>query len=215
MNKNLYSEAGKKGAAKNREKAILKYYEDPAYCKCCGGIIDVRDGEMPSVTKQRAFCSKECYSKFQSQKMIGNKIKNRKVVYCINCGQELKGSQNKYCCNQCKQDYQYKEYIEKWKSGEIDGLRGEYQLSTYIQKYIKEKYDNKCCECGWNKINPVTGYSPLEVHHTDGDYKNNSEDNLILLCPNCHSLTDTYKNMSNHSGRQSRRKYYKDKENIN
>lgn len=68
MEYNHYSEAGKKGAATNREKSIKKYYEDPAYCKNCGEIIEVRDDEAPFLTKQRMFCSPECRSKFQSKK---------------------------------------------------------------------------------------------------------------------------------------------------
>ena len=46
-------------------------------------------------------------------------------------------------------------------------------------------------------------------------YKNNNEDNLILLCPNCHSLTSTYKGANLNHGRKSRKKYYIDKENQN
>ncbi|MDQ0843035.1 HNH endonuclease [Streptomyces sp. V1I6] len=34
---------------------------------------------------------------------------------------------------------------------------------------------------------------PLEVDHIDGDWRNNRLDNLRLLCPNCHSSTDTYR----------------------
>lgn len=43
---------------------------------------------------------------------------------------------------------------------------------------------------------------PLEVHHIDGDKLNNTLDNLQLLCPNCHALTENYrgKNMNhNHN----------------
>lgn len=42
------------------------------------------------------------------------------------------------------------------------------------------------------EIEKVTGEPPLHVHHIDGDATNNSEDNLQLLCPNCHSLTENY-----------------------
>jgi len=35
---------------------------------------------------------------------------------------------------------------------------------------------------------------PLEVHHIDGDRVNNLYDNLQLLCPNCHALTDNFRN---------------------
>ena len=34
---------------------------------------------------------------------------------------------------------------------------------------------------------------PLEVHHIDGDNQNNELENLQLLCPNCHALTETYR----------------------
>ena len=34
---------------------------------------------------------------------------------------------------------------------------------------------------------------PLELHHKDGNSKNNNLTNLSLLCPNCHALTDNYR----------------------
>jgi hypothetical protein len=34
---------------------------------------------------------------------------------------------------------------------------------------------------------------PLELDHVDGDRRNNRLENLRLLCPNCHALTDTYR----------------------
>ncbi|TXS55353.1 hypothetical protein EAO77_03500 [Streptomyces sp. t39] len=34
---------------------------------------------------------------------------------------------------------------------------------------------------------------PLEVDHRDGDWRNNRPENLRLLCPNCHAVTDTYR----------------------
>ncbi|MBK6998271.1 MAG: HNH endonuclease [Lewinellaceae bacterium] len=34
---------------------------------------------------------------------------------------------------------------------------------------------------------------PLELHHKDGNRYNNAIENLLLLCPNCHALTDNYR----------------------
>jgi Zn finger protein HypA/HybF involved in hydrogenase expression len=34
----------------------------------------------------------------------------------------------------------------------------------------------------------------LEVDHIDGNYLNNLQENLRLLCPNCHSQTSNYRN---------------------
>jgi 5-methylcytosine-specific restriction endonuclease McrA len=67
-----------------------------------------------------------------------------------------------------------------------------------------EKYENKCCECGWGKINKYTGNIPLEVEHIDGNPYNTIEDNLKLLCPNCHSLTKSYKGANRGKGRKKR-----------
>lgn len=49
---------------------------------------------------------------------------------------------------------------------------------------------HKCENCGLEKWldQPIN----LEVHHIDGDRSNNSLENLQLLCPNCHSYTETY-----------------------
>ena len=60
--------------------------------------------------------------------------------------------------------------------------------------------------CGWGVVNTYSNMIPLEIEHIDGNYLNNSEENLILLCPNCHSLTATYKG-ANKNGRKSRRHY--------
>jgi len=85
-------------------------------------------------------------------------------------------------------------------------MSGEYQLSNHIKRYFMEKYNCKCQLCGWGERNLSTNTIPLEIHHIDGDYTNNKEENLQLLCPNCHSLTDTYKS-HNKSGRKERNKY--------
>ena len=111
-------------------------------------------------------------------------------------------------CNDCNQPlYRRPSEIKKWKNGEVNGMKGEYQISRHIIRYLYEKYNNKCSKCGWNEINQYTRKIPLEVEHIDGNYKNNKEENLTLLCPNCHSLTPTYKGANRGNGRKERKKY--------
>ncbi len=126
---------------------------------------------------------------------------------CLNCNALLDNKRKKYCSNKCQKEYEYKTYINDWKLGRNNGMRGKYQLSMHIRRYIFEKYDNKCAVCGWSKVNPYTKMIPLEIEHKDGNFENNSEDNLILLCPNCHSLTSTYKGANVNCGRKERKKY--------
>lgn len=100
-------------------------------------------------------------------------------------------------------DFQHKQYIDEWKQGKNNGTKGVYQISDHIRRYLFEKNDNKCEQCGWGEKNPYTNKIPLEIHHIDGNYKNNTEDNLQLLCPNCHALTNNFK--SRGQGREHRK----------
>lgn len=126
---------------------------------------------------------------------------------CLNCGKQLTKTQTKYCCQKCQLDFQYSQYIERWKKGEEDGSRGQYQVSNHVKRYMFERADYKCEKCGWGEINPFTGNIPLEIDHIDGNYMNNKESNLQVLCPNCHSLTSTYKGANKGNGRKDRHKY--------
>jgi hypothetical protein len=125
---------------------------------------------------------------------------------CINCGKPLKKG-IKYCNNICQKSFEYNSYIALWKKGLVNGMKGKYQISNHIRHYLLEKYNNKCVKCGWSKKNPYTGVIPLEIEHIDGNYLNNTESNLILLCPNCHSLTSTYKGANRGNGRKDRKTY--------
>lgn len=66
-----------------------------------------------------------------------------------------------------------------------------------IKKYLFDNKlkENKCENCGF--CGYVDGYIyignvTLDLHHIDGDPKNNELDNLQILCPNCHRLTGNF-----------------------
>jgi len=136
-----------------------------------------------------------------------NKKKERMETYCINCNKILDIRQQTFCSHKCNLEYNHNKYIANWKNGMETGLRGKYSISQYISRYLRIKYDNKCSKCGWGEINLYTNKVPLEVEHIDGNYLNNDEDNLDLICPNCHSLTPTYKGANVGKGRKERSKY--------
>lgn len=127
------------------------------------------------------------------------------IKNCPNCGKEIpKSSPNKFCSSECFQEYRFKTNVEKWKNNP-----GEYtaqDIPSFIRTYMIEKVGCKCEKCGWSEVNPTTGAVPLEIHHIDGDCTNNFEDNLQLLCPNCHSLTENFGSLNN--GKSKRYKRY-------
>ncbi|MCX6727717.1 MAG: HNH endonuclease signature motif containing protein [Candidatus Saccharibacteria bacterium] len=129
---------------------------------------------------------------------------------CKHCGKTVKRGVAIYCSNQCQADYQYSEYVKQWKQGIKNGERGieTKGLSKHLYRFLIDKYGNRCSLCGWEKINPITGKVPVEIDHIDGDSKNNKENNLQLICPNCHSLTPSFRNLNRGNGRSWRRNKY-------
>lgn len=73
-------------------------------------------------------------------------------------------------------------------------LNNEQWIASYKLKkrLLKENiFTHQCMNCFGKEWldKPI----PLELHHIDGNNQNNSLNNLQLLCPNCHSLTDNYR----------------------
>ena len=132
--------------------------------------------------------------------MSQKKIKSR----CVHCGEEAARSSYKYCSNACQMEYQYKSYIIKWLNGEKIGIQGLGIVSRHVKQYLREKFGNKCCLCGWAEVNLKTGQVPLVADHIDGNWRNNVESNLRLVCPNCDSLSPTYAGLNRGNGRKNR-----------
>lgn len=67
-----------------------------------------------------------------------------------------------------------------------------YQSHKLKNRLIKEGLkEHKCENC--NNTEWLGQPIPIELHHIDGDDSNNLLENLQLLCPNCHSLTETFR----------------------
>lgn len=74
----------------------------------------------------------------------------------------------------------------------LAGKHPQYQSNKLRQRLLKEGIKKHKCEaCGITEW--LDHPAPLELDHIDGNRHNHKLDNIRLLCPNCHSQTDTYR----------------------
>jgi len=67
-----------------------------------------------------------------------------------------------------------------------------YQSNMLRQRLIKEGlFEHKCSNC--NNTQWLGNLIPLELDHINGINTDHRLENLRLLCPNCHALTDNYR----------------------
>ena len=130
------------------------------------------------------FVKREC--KWCAEKIASTGIKKhedkcylnpKNLKLCPVCGDPIKHYKNNVTCSPgCANTY--------FRSGDN---HPNWNGNSYRKKAIKH-YPNKCENCKYDKHKEI-----LEVHHIDGNRKNNSLENLIILCPNCHAaLTRKY-----------------------
>lgn len=143
---------------------------------------------MSYIAKWKTF-PKEKLKQFVQESSSYKEI-TRKVGYGSNSGSGI---------SQIKEMIEYYHFddshiLDKRKRTVPDEIRfvyGTKYKTTKFKKRLIELRGQKCENCGieeWLGM-PIN----LEVHHIDGDRRNNTLENLILLCPNCHSYTDNYK----------------------
>ncbi len=103
----------------------------------------------------------------------------------------------------CQKRDEHAAYVARWKAGEEDGKSG-LGVSNHVRRYLIEARGERCERFGWAERNVYTGIIPLTIDHADGNWENNAEGNLRLLCPNCHALTPTFGGANRGNGRKPR-----------
>lgn len=168
----------------------LKYwvYTNVSFSKVCGIYIK---NTMPKKIKDRiddgyfiSIC-RSSNSMAQAASHLGlhfNSFKSRaKILGCYKTNQPGKG-----ITKQSARLIPIKEII-------FEGKHRYYQTFKLKNRLIKEGYKkNKCEECSqgdmWNG-KPIN----MELEHIDGNRTNHLLSNLKMLCPNCHSQTETFR----------------------
>ena len=132
-----------------------------ANCKICGKEFE----HISSRCNKAKYCSRLCYHRSQ-------KGKGSKEYECANCHKKFMGSPSKrykFCTPKC---------------------RGKYKRNP--ETYINFSDVRKAWKCrGWIKKCQICGYDKeinlLGLHHKDRNRKNQQKENIMILCPMCHS----------------------------
>lgn len=194
------SQAGKLGKEASlivkkeiKEKQIADYAINPSKCNTCDGTIEYEK-------RQNKFCSKSCAATKNNK--IPKRAKNEISYKCAGCSAEFLAHpkfKRIFCSLACQATF------KKNKSNlEVEEGKGTHRT---IKRYLIEKYGNIFLgdKCAWDFSKQTIN---VELEHIDGNSSNNSLENCTLLCPNCHSMTSTYKIKNRGNGRHNRRVRY-------
>jgi hypothetical protein len=175
--------------------------------KCTGCGLTRR--ERASVAARRKFCRSCWLAKIRLTAKSCIKYHGPGCVSCRknSCLQCQKPVLRFFCSNKCQQIFRYSQRVNLWLEGKLS--ESPTVLSHLARQWLIKTIGEKCSRCGWSERNEKTGKVPIEIDHIDGNSENNSPKNVRLLCPNCHSLTPTYKALNIGHGRKDR---YKSKE---
>lgn len=137
-------------------------------CPNCGEKFRAKRNE--TLKHDQKYCCRKCYDEYRAKNKPSLVVKN-----CLQCGKEFvqKYPNQKFCSRSCPMKYFYSDHnnYKGWKTIKI----------SMIEK------SPKCSECGFDLMPGI-----LQLHHKDRNSKNNTPDNVVILCPNCHEI-DHYK----------------------
>ncbi len=144
---------------KCKDASICKKFK--GICKICGEEFDF----IAFRADKAKYCSRTCYYKAMH-------LKGTVEITCFYCKKTFKTSpshHSKFCSRMCV--------------GLSKRLTFTGEYTTVRKAMILRGLLKQCETCGFKDDIRVLG-----IHHKDKNRNNNSPENLIVLCPTCHSL---------------------------
>lgn len=164
------------------------------HCRHCNQEIN------SPAAHNRQFCSIECFRVWK----IANPeyyYTSERVAVCRHCGKTIErapSAKSQYCDQECfLASMRGKSKTIDPVTGEAKPIRGSLRWQRKLARAI---FNNSCSRCGYAKVPEI-----LQTHHRDHDPRNQAEDNLELLCPNCHE-EDHFRTRTGRFGTHDRRK---------
>lgn len=190
------SEAGKLGAAKSKQMAaaakqlrINEYLISPSKCVNCSS-------ELNYESRNNKFCNRSCSAQYNNSNHPKRIASTMLEINCLECGKTT--TNPRYCSRKCNSNHLKRIANQKV----INGVGSHLQ----VKRYLIETFGNICMSC--DDTHKRGKRLVMELEHKNGDAYDNRLDNCELLCPSCHSVTDTYKGKNKGNGRAARRQRY-------
>jgi ribosomal protein L37E len=118
-------------------------------------------------------------------KVCGKEAEHHAKEMCLNCYRKHGWKRDKIICKNCGKERYHKAFglcsschvkLHHYDKVKAHNYRKWHNIPLELYRKITEK----CILCEFDQI--------VELHHLDGDHKNNSETNLVGLCPNHHKM---------------------------
>lgn len=145
-----------------------------AQCHWCGKQFHRPPSELERSNVINAYCSRECYERARQERVAAKRRSGvdrsgAHEVKCAQCGtpiylrpSQLRNTQHQFCSQECKRQFQI-------------------TTGTHVpREYLKRQY-TQCQICA------LESPDILVIHHKDGNRENNTLENLLVVCPNCHA----------------------------
>ena len=167
-------------------------------CLKCGKTFSCQQA------RTQKFCSKSCAS--SGRKILRTDDKLTKTCKYPAC--QTKITKNYIYCEAHRKTHNriYTwDYFFRWKHGLIVSPTT-LILPDKLRLMLIEEAGFSCSECGFSEPHPIDGSSILEIDHVNGNGADHTYNNLRVLCPNHHTMTETYR--SRNIGNGSKGYYY-------
>lgn len=202
---------GKRVYCGRDHQALDRRTQEILSCAYCGSEVIRKPSRLARNKSGLVFCSREHQGlAFRTHSGIpassgpenrSGREYGKATTPCAKCGNMRTPSRlTDDLCSKC---HRIQGRIQQWLTGDLSVTYiGRFkEPAKWVKRHLIETRGDKCEVCKIS-IRRADGTSVIQMNHIDGDYLNNRIENLELLCPNHHAVTETWGSRNQSMGRR-------------